>query len=117
VVNFIRRDYLDLLRLLGCRTHVRLYASDLLAVLTLLAAAFKWRRAPERAAWMCVLAAMALIAIALLHPAGFIAGGPDVLPRRSCCAVAPGPEGDRADLLGTFWVGARGRGAEALPMR
>jgi hypothetical protein len=54
---------------------VKPYASDLLAALVLLAAAFDWWRAPERAGWMWGLAAVAPIAIALSHPAVFVAGG------------------------------------------
>ena len=54
---------------------VKPYASDLLAALVLLAAAFDWWRTPERAGWMWGLAAIAPIAIALSHPAVFVAGG------------------------------------------
>jgi hypothetical protein len=54
---------------------VKPYASDLLAALALLAAAFDWSRAPERAARMWALAAIAPIAVALSHPAIFVAGG------------------------------------------
>ena len=54
---------------------VKPYASDLLAALVLLAAAFDWWRAPERAGWMWGLAAVSPIAIALSHPAVFVAGG------------------------------------------
>jgi hypothetical protein len=54
---------------------VKPYASDLLAALALLAAAFDWWRKPERAGWMWGLAAIAPIAIALSHPAVFVAGG------------------------------------------
>jgi len=54
---------------------VKPYASDLLAALALLAAAFEWSRAPERAGWMWILAALSPIALALSHPAIFTAGG------------------------------------------
>lgn len=54
---------------------VKPYASDLLAALALLAAAFDWWRIPERTGWMWGLAAIAPIAIALSHPAIFVAGG------------------------------------------
>jgi hypothetical protein len=54
---------------------VKPYASDLLAALGLLALAFDWWRAPERAGRMWALAATAPIAIALSHPAIFVAGG------------------------------------------
>ena len=54
---------------------VKPYASDLLAALALLALAFDWWRSPERAGRMWALAAVAPIAIALSHPAVFVAGG------------------------------------------
>jgi hypothetical protein len=54
---------------------VKPYASDLLSALALLAAAFDWWRTPKRAGWMWGLAAVAPIAIALSHPAVFVAGG------------------------------------------
>ena len=54
---------------------VKPYASDLLAALALMAVAFDWLRTPERAGWMWGLAAIAPIAIALSHPAVFVAGG------------------------------------------
>ena len=54
---------------------VKPYASDLLAALALLAAAFDWSRTPERAGRMWALAAIAPIAVALSHPAIFVAGG------------------------------------------
>jgi hypothetical protein len=54
---------------------VKPYASDLLAALVLFAVAFEWWRAPERARWMWGFAAVAPSALALSHPAVFVAGG------------------------------------------
>ncbi len=54
---------------------VKPYASDLLAALALLALAFEWSRGPSRAGPMWALAAIAPIAVALSHPAIFVAGG------------------------------------------
>jgi hypothetical protein len=54
---------------------VKPYASDLLAALGLLAAAFEWLRNRERTGRMWVLAVLAPIAIALSHPSIFVAGG------------------------------------------
>ncbi len=54
---------------------VKPYASDLLAALALLTLAFEWWREPERAGRMWALAAVAPIAVALSHPAVFVAGG------------------------------------------
>jgi hypothetical protein len=54
---------------------VKPYASDLLAALILLAIAVEWWRVPERARWMWAMAATAPIALALSHPAIFIAAG------------------------------------------
>ena len=54
---------------------VKPYASDLLAALILLAIAVEWSRAPERAGWMWAMAASAPIALALSHPAIFVAAG------------------------------------------
>ena len=54
---------------------VKPYASDLLAALALLATALEWLRTPERARWMWASAAVAPIAMALSHPAIFVAGG------------------------------------------
>jgi hypothetical protein len=54
---------------------VKPYASDLLSALGLLALAFDWWRLPERPARLWALAAIAPIAIALSHPAVFVAGG------------------------------------------
>jgi hypothetical protein len=54
---------------------VKPYASDLLSALALLALAFDWWRAPERAGRMWALAAIAPLAIALSHPAVFVTGG------------------------------------------
>ncbi len=54
---------------------VKPYASDLLAALVLLAAVLEWRRSPARSLWIWVLAAVAPIAIALSHPAIFVAAG------------------------------------------
>ena len=54
---------------------VKPYASDLLAALILLAMAVEWWQAPQRARWMWIMAAMAPIALALSHPAIFVAAG------------------------------------------
>ena len=54
---------------------VKPYASDLLAALILLAIAVEWWRAPKRAGWMWAMAATAPIALALSHPAIFVAAG------------------------------------------
>jgi 4-amino-4-deoxy-L-arabinose transferase-like glycosyltransferase len=54
---------------------VKPYASDLLAALILLAIAVEWWRAPEEAGWMWAMAAMAPVALALSHPAIFVASG------------------------------------------
>ncbi len=54
---------------------VKPYASDLLAALGLLVAAFEWLRDRERAGGMWALAVLAPIAIALSHPSIFVAGG------------------------------------------
>ena len=54
---------------------VKPYASDLLAALGLLALAFDWWLDPQRAGRMWALAAVAPLAIALSHPAIFVAGG------------------------------------------
>jgi len=56
-------------------SEVKPYASDLLAALTLLTLAFRWWREPGRARWAWSLAAVAPIALALAHPAVFVAGG------------------------------------------
>jgi 4-amino-4-deoxy-L-arabinose transferase-like glycosyltransferase len=54
---------------------VKPYASDLMAALVLLAIAVEWSRIPERAGWMWVMAVVAPVALALSHPAIFIAAG------------------------------------------
>jgi hypothetical protein len=54
---------------------VKPYASDLLVALVLLALALRWRQAPERARWLWLLVAVVPVALALSHPALFIAGG------------------------------------------
>jgi hypothetical protein len=54
---------------------VKPYASDLLAALILLAFAVEWWRVPERAGWMWAMMAAAPIALALSHPAIFVAAG------------------------------------------
>jgi hypothetical protein len=54
---------------------VKPYASDLLAALVVLAPAVEWLRRPQRAGWMWALAAVTPIALALSHPAVFVAGG------------------------------------------
>ena len=54
---------------------VKPYASDLLVALVLLALALRWRRTPDRSLWLWLLVAVVPIALALSHPALFIAGG------------------------------------------
>jgi hypothetical protein len=67
---------------------VKPYASDLLVALVLLGLALEWRRAPNRTAWLWLLVAAVPIALALSHPAVFIAGGvslalaPSIVRRR-----------------------------------
>jgi hypothetical protein len=54
---------------------VKPYASDLLVALVLLGLAFEWRRAPDRTIWLWLLVAVVPMALALSHPAVFVAGG------------------------------------------
>jgi hypothetical protein len=54
---------------------VKPYASDLLVALVLLAPALHWRRTPDRVLWLWLLVAFAPIAVAVSHPALFVAGG------------------------------------------
>ena len=54
---------------------VKPYASDLLSALALLTLAFEWWREPQRTGRLWALAAIAPIAVALSHPAVFVAGG------------------------------------------
>jgi hypothetical protein len=54
---------------------VKPYASDLLAALMLLAITVEWARTPERVRWLWTMAAVAPIALALSHPAIFVAAG------------------------------------------
>ena len=54
---------------------VKPYASDLLVALVLLAPALEWWRSPSRAGWLWVLVAVVPMALALSHPAVFVAGG------------------------------------------
>jgi hypothetical protein len=54
---------------------VKPYASDLLVALVLLALVFAWRKNPEQTGWLWMLPAAAPIALAISHPAIFIAGG------------------------------------------
>jgi hypothetical protein len=54
---------------------VKPYATDLLVGLVLLALVFEWRRTPDRSVWLWVLAAVGPLALALSHPAVFVAGG------------------------------------------
>ncbi len=54
---------------------VKPYASDLLVALALLAPAFAWWRRVERSGPLWILAAVAPIAVALSHPAIFVAVG------------------------------------------
>ena len=87
---------------------VKPYASDLLAALVLLALALEWLRTPGRPAWLWALAAAGPVAVALSHPAIFVAGGIGL-------ALAPavwrtGRRGARAALaaFGLATVGAFG---------
>jgi hypothetical protein len=57
---------------------VKPYASDLLVALVLLALALQWLRRPERTVWLWLLVAAAPLALALSHPAAFVAGGVSV---------------------------------------
>jgi hypothetical protein len=54
---------------------VKPYASDLLVALVLLAPALQWLRKPERTVWLWLLVVAAPVALALSHPAVFVAGG------------------------------------------
>jgi hypothetical protein len=54
---------------------VKPYASDLLVALVLLGLALEWRRAPGRTIWLWLLVGVVPIAVALSHPAVFVAGG------------------------------------------
>ncbi len=54
---------------------VKPYASDLLVALMLLAPALEWWRSPARTGWLWVLVAVVPVAVALSHPAVFVAGG------------------------------------------
>ena len=63
---------------------VKPYASDLLAALVLIAAAFEWWRMPERAVGMWALAAIAPVALAyLIRRSSWLAGLPWVSSRAS----------------------------------
>lgn len=70
---------------------VKPYASDLLAALVLLALAIEWLREPERPNWLWALAAAGPVAVALSHPAAFVAGG---------VGLALAPAAWRTDRLG-----------------
>ncbi len=67
---------------------VKPYASDLMAALILLAIAVEWLRAPERSGWMWAMAAVTPIALALSHPAIFVAAG-NLLGLAATVAKAP----------------------------
>ncbi len=54
---------------------VKPYASDLLVALVLVVPVFDWLRAPERTGRLWTLAVIAPFAVALSHPAIFVAGG------------------------------------------
>ena len=54
---------------------VKPYASDLLAALIILAIAVEWSWSPDQSRWIWAMAAMAPLALALSHPAIFIATG------------------------------------------
>jgi hypothetical protein len=54
---------------------VKPYASDLLSALLILLAAVEWWREPRRVRWLWFLAAISPIALALSHPAIFVATG------------------------------------------
>jgi hypothetical protein len=54
---------------------VKPYASDLLVALALLTLALAWWRAPDQAGWLLSLAALSPVALAVSHPALFVAGG------------------------------------------
>ncbi len=56
-------------------SEVKPYASDLLVALVLLALALHWRRTPDRSLWLWLLVAFIPVALALSHPALFVAGG------------------------------------------
>ena len=51
------------------------YAGDLLASLGLLTLSLAWWKRPERPVWMWTLAAIVPLALAISHPAVFVAGG------------------------------------------
>jgi hypothetical protein len=65
---------------------VKPYASDLLVALILLVPVFDWLRAPDRTSRLWTLAVIAPFAVALSHPAIFVAGGIAVglLPAVAC---------------------------------
>jgi len=54
---------------------IKPYASDLLAVLILLAFAVEWMRSPQSSRWWWALTASVPILIAISYPAVFVAGG------------------------------------------
>jgi hypothetical protein len=56
-------------------SEVKPYASDLLVALVLLAIALEWWRSPRTTGWLWGLVAFAPVALALSHPAAFVAGG------------------------------------------
>ena len=74
---------------------VKPYASDLLVALVLLGLALRWRREPDRSLWLWLLVAVVPVALALSHPALFIAGGvslslaPQVWRRRRLSTWVP----------------------------
>ena len=102
---------------------VKPYASDLLVALLLLAPVFDWLRAPDRTGRLWTLAAIAPFAIALSHPAIFVAGGiavalaPAVMRARRCrvwsayvCFVAS----TLLTFLGLYVVFTRAQAASTL---
>ena len=54
---------------------IKPYATDFLAAIALIAPAVEWLRRPDRSAWLWGLAAVGPVAVALSHPAIFVAGG------------------------------------------
>ena len=56
-------------------SEVKPYASDLLVALAYLTLAFRWLAEPGRSRWPWALAAFTPAALALSHPAAFVAGG------------------------------------------
>jgi hypothetical protein len=102
---------------------VKPYASDLLAALTLLGLALAWLHGLKRDRWLWALAAIAPLAIALSHPAAFIAGGivigllPSVAAvcrRGASIAFASYTLSTIGAFLGLYAVFTRGQAAATL---